>query len=132
MKPFKIIDVTVQVALAFVALLLWNEYSFVVFYFVLGGWQVLSCLVHLAVYGRQERSRGRRAYEKTLAWVAGIAAASAIIGYAGIVAAFMALFMLGCVMLLGGVIMAIWYCIECFMEIQDLYNKDAEEEIPAV
>lgn len=128
MKPFKIIDVTVQVAIAFIALLMWNQYSFAAFYFVLGGWQVFSCLVHLTVYRRDERSRSRRAYEKTLAWVAGIAAVSSLIGYAGIDAGFMALFLLGSVMLFGGVLMAIWYCVDCFAEIQRLFNKNEVEE----
>jgi hypothetical protein len=129
MKWLKIIDVTVQVAIAFIALIIWNQYSFAAFYFVLGGWQVLSCLVHFMVYPSSERSGSRRAYEKTLAWVVGIAAASSLIGYAGIEAGFILLFLLGCVMLFGGVLMAIWYCVDCFAEIKHLFNKNEEEQI---
>lgn len=128
MKWFKITDVIVQVAIVFIALLIWNQYSFAAFYFVLGGWQVFSCIIHLTVYERSERSRSRRAYEKTLAWVMGIAAVSSLIGYAGIEAGFMVLFLLGCVMLFGGVLMAIWYCIDCFAEIQQLFNIKEEGE----
>jgi hypothetical protein len=124
MKYFKLFDAGIQAMITVVAIVLFNRYSFGLFYFGLGGWQVFSCLVHATVYKREERSIMRRKYEKVLVGVLGIAAASGGVGLLGIEAGYLVLGFEACLMLVGGLAMAIIYWTECLTEIRKLFDGE--------
>jgi hypothetical protein len=101
MKTFKLIDITGQLILTIIALYLRDFTGFMVFYFGVGGWQVISCLVHVLAMPRSERNASRRAYEWTLIVVLLI----------GVLIAYVMIFI--------GAIMALWYCITCIAEMAE-------------
>lgn len=99
MKTLKIIDLAGQIIVTLVAIFLWNETSFFIFYFGIGGWQVVSCLVHALVVPRRLRNESRKIYEVTLV----------------VVLMFGWLILFG--MLYIGIIMAAWYMVTCGIEV---------------
>lgn len=115
---FKKIDVAGQLLLAATALVIlaaddYGGAAFVFGYFALGGWQLLSTLVHGLNSGAFFRSPMRRSYEKALLWIFII----------GIVTAPVFLFYL-MAMLVAGPIMAIYYMIVCTDEITLLRKRE--------
>ncbi len=124
MKSFKLLDIGIQVILTIVAVVIFNEKSFAVFYFGLGAWQVFSCLVHLAVYRYPERNRSRRRYEKVLAVVLGTAAGAGVLAYLDFEPAVYFLYAEALVMVVGGMGMAVWYFGNCVVEIRNLFDTE--------
>jgi hypothetical protein len=102
MKTLKIIDVAGQIIVTMVAIFLWNDMSFFIFYFGVGAWQVISCLVHAVVVPRRLRNESRKTYEVTLVVVL-------IFGW---------FILLG--MLYIGIIMATWYMATCCVEVNSI------------
>lgn len=124
MKWFKLLDIGIQVMLTIVAVVIFNDKSFALFYFGLGGWQVFSCLVHLAVYRHTERSRSRRKYEKVLAVVLGTAAGAGVLAYLDFEPAVYFLYAEALVMVVGGMGMAAWYFGNCIVETRNLFDAE--------
>lgn len=89
MKYFKLTDLLVQGFLLLASLLLLlirgpEEEVLVLFYFVLGGWQLLSFLIHLLVSTESwYHQRHRLMYGKTVAWTMVAAAGSFLLSLAG-------------------------------------------------
>jgi hypothetical protein len=125
MKWFKLFDIGIQVIMTLVAIVTMHDKGFFIFYFGVGGWQVFSCLVHLTVYDAEARSKTRRKYEKLLGWVLGIGAVSGALAYMDIDAGIAILFGEGCIMLVGGIAMAIWYWTDCFVETTKLFDGES-------
>ncbi len=74
MKFYKLADLLIQVALALTSLLLlllddWSGKAFLLFYFILGGWQLLSFTLHQFASGQSwYHQKHRLIYGKTIAW----------------------------------------------------------------
>lgn len=85
MKYLKLTDLLTQASLMLTSLVLVfidgeGEIAFVLFYFVLGGWQLLSYIIHLffadaSWYHKKNRVR----YGKALAWTIGVLIASILL-----------------------------------------------------
>lgn len=130
MKWFKLFDIGIQVMITIVAIVCFNRMSFSIFYFGLGGWQVLSCFIHFMVYDSIKRDRQRRAYERFLVWVLGIALVSGGLGWLEDMPIGYAILLLeGAILLPVGAAMAITYCINCIYETRHLF--DDESIVPA-
>ena len=126
MKTFKYFDAYVQVILIVAAVLhglkglgRYFDFQFAdqfTGYFVVGGYQVLSCLINLFFIKSKFKTVSRKSYEKTLLVVLGLAVISVPIG-----AAIFVFFSL----LIVGPVMAIFYYLICFSELK-LLNHEKE------
>lgn len=75
MKRLKEIDVTIQILLiagSFIYGVVIADYRFILGYFVVGGWQLLSCLLHAVSPYPYLPSPARRSYLLTLLWTFGL------------------------------------------------------------
>jgi hypothetical protein len=85
MKYLKLTDLLTQATLLLTSLLLVimdreGSVAFVLFYFVLGGWQLLSYLIHLFFADESwYHKKNRKRYGKTLAWTVGTFIASLLL-----------------------------------------------------
>ena len=95
MKSFKIIDCSISVLLIFIFLLMqcWKQMdALILSYYVVGGWQVISMLVH--AYNKWFRSRTRIFYH-CLSFIAIITMPMGSVWILYVLAPFMALFYTG-------------------------------------
>lgn len=116
---FLISDISVQLLLAFTAIFIQfnkphgnapfgiNENAFICFYFVFGGWQVLSYLVHAIIY-RNVPNALRNVYGMVLLMHVGMP----FLGFAG-------LFILLCT----SPIMGVYYFIICLTDLMNTYDE---------
>jgi len=114
MKIFKSVDVVIQVVTIVLGILIGilNPNYALYPYFIVGGWQLLSCLIHGFFQEHFYPVKGRRFYLISLA----VVFIWAIISIAGQVAFFL-YFLLFC-----SPLMAIWYCFICYKELK-LYEQ---------
>ena len=69
MKSFKLFDLWIQAALTaltVVYILTTSVENFILLYFFIGGWQVISTLVHLTYEGQYTAAKDRKYYQTTL------------------------------------------------------------------
>lgn len=126
MKIFKSIDLIVQlftIVLGVVFGLIHMEYGFY-FYFIVGGWQVLSCLIHAVFPQYYNKVKDRRRYLITLL----VLVISSFLLFLGFYFEFEPLLALiipfGFILLLISPIMAIWYCYICYRELKLYQQKE--------
>lgn len=122
MRTFKLMDCFVQATLIGLALVLGpRQYrtgadeDFLIWYFLVGGWQVLSVIVHFLFYRPVTKSLLRRIYLITLALVTVILVTSAV-GFV-IEALFGLLFF--------SPVMALYYLVTCMIETKRLPDAAA-------
>ncbi|MEP6677582.1 MAG: hypothetical protein ABJA78_20645 [Ferruginibacter sp.] len=125
MKTYKYIDAIIQLiliigAVSFVILLVnrsfsIDRYNFIFCYFIVGGYQLFSCLANAAFIKKQYKIPARRDYHKTLLVLSICVAISFPIG-AGI-------FILGALLLISPLI-AVLYCLICFKELKLFYHEN--------
>jgi hypothetical protein len=109
MKRFKEIDLVLQVSILFlsaVAIMPYKEYALIGFYLVLGGWQLVSAIVHQAT--GFFRSGARRLYTY-LCYVLVL-----LLGFSFTAMPFGIFFLY--FMVVAGPLMAIYYLVICFTE----------------
>lgn len=112
MKKFKLIDTWGSIILIFAFTLLSLiklDYTFLIGYCVVGGWQLVSIIVHVA-QGWFTHKKGRRNYYHLV--VAAIAAL-ALVG----LAAYPVLFIMMVLMLFAAPFMAAYYAWLCYVEV---------------
>lgn len=114
MKTFKLIDFWGQVILISSSLLsvLWDTEIVFYGYFVVGGWQVCSCVAHGYLENNYFQAKDRKYYTKTLLWVFIIGVISIPVW---IIYGFLLLFV--------SPFMAIWYASICYTENKLLEHK---------
>jgi hypothetical protein len=117
MQLFKKIDFWIQLALiiACSTLALANVIFFPYAYFVVGGWQVFSALIHLLQRQFYFPVSGRRYYWRTLIGVAVVGLASLFSNDLGV------FYLFGLLFVSPG--LAIWYVWICHMENKTLEHK---------
>jgi phosphatidylglycerophosphate synthase len=112
----KFIDFTIQLILILCLVLaaFWWDSSYPLYaYFFIGGWQILSCIVHYLIRHRTPSFYGRRYYVKILLLVFLTAVFLLLLGFLGISFYFMwAVF----VFVIATPALAIWYCIITWKE----------------
>jgi hypothetical protein len=112
MKTIKIIDWVVQAVLivgGFVYGLIIQDFSFVIGYFIVGGWQVLSFVLHCFMTNQHALKSGfRKAYGITLLILLSLCAVSLVTNDP--------FFLLFIFLLFFSPLMAIGYCYLCFVE----------------
>jgi len=118
METFKRYDLWISIALIItgtITSIVLLEYTFIYWYFIVGGWQVISMLVH-AINGWFRRKKSRRYYHWTVA----------IIIAMGILAFLIPLFFfIYFVMLFAAPLMAIFYTLMCSEEVKELKKNHA-------
>jgi hypothetical protein len=115
MKTIKLLDFWGQVLLISGSLLslAWSTSLVFYGYFFVGGWQVLSFLLHHFFVGTYFAARGRRYYGKTLL----------VVFLLGIIS--LPIWMIfGFALLIFSPFMAAWYASVCFTEIKLLEEKE--------
>lgn len=123
MKTFKRLDFLVQITMFFIWIPLFifsrNNMGFLYFYFVVGGWQLLSCLIH-GIYSQNFYPvKARKHYLVTLLVVVilGIISfASVLVPFLGSIAPLFFPFAFGSLFFTP--LMAVWYCYICHKEIK--------------
>ena len=107
MKTFKLIDFWGQVSLIAASLLslMWRPDIVFLGYFVVGGWQVVSCLLHVSMPGGYLAVHDRKYYNRTLIWLLAIGILSI---------PFWLLY--GFCLLIISPFLAIWYASICYAE----------------
>lgn len=123
MRTFKLVDCCGQLLLIVVGLMMGiggglDETSFFAAYFVVGGWQVLSAILHGIFYSPTHKSKLRRIYLITL----GVVAGCLLMSLSGFVLE--ALYGL----LFFSPVMAVYYLITCMLETKRL--SEAAEVAP--
>jgi hypothetical protein len=115
MKLFKSVDVTVQAILLLVWLLIFllRPDFFLYFYFIIGGWQLLSCLAHWVFRDKYYPAKDRKCFLLFFA-------ATIILGLIGI-AGFSLIFYL---LIFYCPLIAVWYCSICYKEVK-IYRQRA-------
>lgn len=118
MKIFKLYDLVASLVLiiAFLVISLFQrDYSFLIGYFVVGGWQLISILVHVH-YKWFTRAGGKRYY---YTWSVFIIITTAILGF--IIYPFLLIFY---IMLFAAPFMAIYYAWICYTEVRVIYKHE--------
>lgn len=109
MKKFKKIDVWVSIVLITgfaIATIINRNYSFMLGYFVVGGWQVISMLVHVYYHSFTEKKSTRRNYH----WITFISLITMPIGSFWI-------------LLFTAPFMAVFYTWLCFDEVRKMHQR---------
>lgn len=122
MLLYKKVDLVMQVLLIFslvaYAILSSKNYALLgdgnyllLFYFLLGGWQLLSCFIH-GISENYYQDRDRKFYLRgvLIVFVAGVITVPAFIIY-------------GAIMLFVSPILAVWYIMICYREIRMLRER---------
>ncbi|MCX6317677.1 MAG: hypothetical protein NTW29_10320 [Bacteroidetes bacterium] len=124
MKKFKHADLVLQVlvlVLGFLANSIDSEvFPLVYLYFVVGGWQLISFLIHLFINDSWKATRERTAYAKTLVWMIGVGLFCLLLLLAEIPVLILYLFAL----LFVSPVLAIWYFSICQTEWRILKRKE--------
>ncbi|HMR91018.1 MAG TPA: hypothetical protein PKC69_01835 [Chitinophagaceae bacterium] len=116
MKSFKLFDLWIQAtitALTVVYILTTSVENFILLYFFIGGWQVISTLVHLAHKGRYTAAKDRKYYQNAL--------------FVTVILAVVSLpfwIFFGFALLFVSPFMAVWYWSICYHEKNLLFSKD--------
>ena len=88
---------------------------FFVTLFTVGGWQVLSAIIHSIAFKKQYWRGGRRAYNISLLILLGLAIALTVTRSEAMLVGLMAMWVIG-------PIMAVWYFAGCVTELNNLAN----------
>lgn len=124
MKLLKVADLSLQVLITAIGLT-WliitdGGYHFIYIYFVLGGWQVLSFLIHLFSEANWKSNVQRKGYGLTLCWILVIG----LVGYLLLLleVPLILFYLIG--LILVSPIMATWYFIISVRELQTIRNRE--------
>ena len=112
MKTFKLIDVWISLTLitVFVLLdLLPVENSFIMGYFVVGGWQLISMVVHVIAGWFGDKGGLRYRYQWTVLLI--------ILATLLFLAVYPLLLLWLLALLIGAPLMAVWYTLICYQEV---------------
>jgi hypothetical protein len=124
MKKFKLFDLVMQVLmllLGFVATSIDSEiFPLLYIYFTVGGWQLISFVIHLFLHESWKATRDRTQYGKTLGWIIGIGIICLLLLLADIPVIIFYLFGL----MIASPALAIWYFSICQTEWQILKRKE--------
>jgi hypothetical protein len=120
MKTFKKIDYWGQLGVL-VTCIMWavltgEIYPVFLIYFIVGGWQVLSFIIHMSLGKENLLKKERNTYGQVLLWVAGFGLASLI--HYSLIYFYLSL------MLVISPIIAIWYFSICVREVQSLSKEE--------
>jgi hypothetical protein len=116
MKLFKSLDVGVQLLIMVAAIpfcIFASGDTFIYPYFILGGWQLLSCFIHMVLPGYYYPVKARNYYLITLfvVFVLGL------LSVAGFLLPFLYL------LLFVSPLMGLWYCYLCYKEVKVYQQK---------
>lgn len=124
MKLFKHTDLAVQVAIVLAGLLYLafqsSDFNFIFLYFVTGGWQIFSLLIHLTFNESWVSKRQRNTYGKTILWTAIIGIISWLLIAVGVSAV---IFYLGALLVISP-FFAIWYFVIGLSELNSIRKKE--------
>lgn len=115
MKKFKIIDTWISIILIFsfvVLSFIWRDARFIYGYFVVGGWQMISMIVHTLNNWFCYRGSDRRIYHKVIVWL--------LIGTLAGIILYPVLFVILVLLLFLAPFMAVYYTYICYDEV---YHK---------
>lgn len=118
MKTYKLYDLLISIALMVIFLvisLLQKDYTFLIGYFVVGGWQLISMIVHI-YYNWFTQQGGKRYY---YTWSVFIIIAIAVLGL--IIYPFLLILYF---MLFASPFMAIYYAWICYTEVRVIYKHE--------
>lgn len=117
MKQFKTIDLTLSVALILFGLIRTiAEPTFILYaYSITGGWQVISLATHAAFGWQAGRERSRNAYGWLVLIILGLGALGFLFYPIWMILAFPMLFL--------APVMAIWYSLLCYHELEALRRR---------
>ncbi len=121
MKKYKVIDFWVSIGLALAALIclpIVPEYAFMICYFGVGAWQVVSMLIHFFNKWFTEKGGARRNYHNTVFVIILLALFGILLQPI--------LWFVAVVMLFAAPIMILIYCHICYEEIKYLKRTLAE------
>jgi len=122
MKPYKLIDFIIGILLiiicTFSAFVLKEAYFFYG-YFVVGGWQLLSMLIHMANNDKYIRSSNRKIYEKMILWILIIGVLSLLLTLLEMPILIFYLY----AMLIFSPVLAIYYQVVCYIEYRLLIKR---------
>jgi hypothetical protein len=117
MKLYKTLDVGIQLLIIVAGIpfcLLAEGESFFYPYFILGGWQVLSCFIHWFLVEYYYPVKARRYYVITLF----VVFALGMLSIAGFLLSFLYL------LLFLSPFMGLWYCYICYKEVTLYHRKE--------
>lgn len=120
LKDFKTLDLTIQAVLILAALivdLIWQHSgSIIVSYLVVGGWQIMSMVVHWVEHYDLRRWSHRTVHTASMV-------ALVLLAILGIMhSQLIILLLMG--LLVGAPLLAIWYFLLCFLELKQLNRRD--------
>ncbi|MBL7746877.1 MAG: hypothetical protein JNM19_05580 [Chitinophagaceae bacterium] len=124
MKLFKLTDILTQAGILVGSLVFiiipQNSYNLINLYFIMGGWQVLSLLIHSLFAEGWLAQKDRRSYGKTILWtfITGILCYLSL--FAGLPLIMLYLFAL----LIVSPMFAVWYFIICVKEWRSIKMKE--------
>jgi hypothetical protein len=117
MRLLKTIDFNAQLILIIAGILYCAVYpnQFYIAYFIVGGWQVLSCMTHLFLPQFYPYS-GRKFYLWILLFV----------GFMGVICFFFpdSIITYLFILLFGSPLLAFWYCFICYKEVKLFQQKE--------
>ena len=119
MKRFKQIDLFINIILitGFTVLTVYKSAYLFMAYFITGGWQVISMLVHAFAGWFTGKNTARRSYH----WVSFIIIAMGILG--PVVSIFYLIYF---IMLFAAPVMAITYSVICYNELRSLQQRPSD------
>ncbi|MEO5941935.1 MAG: hypothetical protein ABIP30_03155 [Ferruginibacter sp.] len=112
MKKFKIIDTWISIILItgfLLTSLIKRDETFIYGYFVIGGWQVISMIIHGINGWFTNKGSGRFAYHCLVAVIIGLSLLGALV--------YPVLYLVMIVMIFSAPIMAIGYTMMCYKEV---------------
>lgn len=118
MKTYKLYDLLISIGLIVLFLVIspfQKDFTFIIGYFVVGGWQLISMIVHI-YYNWFTQPGGKRYY---YTWLVFIIIIMAILGF--IIYPFLLIFY---VMLFAAPFMAIYYAWMCYTEVRIIYKHE--------
>jgi hypothetical protein len=126
MKIFKLVDMIVQlitIILGVVFGLIYMQYAHYS-YFIVGGWQVLSCLIHGLFPQYYNKVKDRRRYLITLLVLIILTCLIFFGTYFEFDLLLRAIIPFGFILFVITPIMAIWYCYICYTELKLYQQKE--------
>lgn len=124
MKTFKQLDIAMSIALItgfFIAALIKQDETFIIGYFVTGGWQVISMLVHAADGTFAGKGTARYNYHWTVAVIIGIA----LFAWATQLQPLLVIaFILASILVFIAPLMAVFYSCLCWAELSALRKRE--------
>ncbi len=118
MKTYKLYDLLISTALIVIFLvisLLQKDHSFFIGYFVVGGWQLISMIVHI-YYNWFTQQGGKRYYYSSAVFIILVIAALGFVIYP-----FLLIFY---VLLFAAPFMAVYYAWICYTEVRAIYQHE--------